>query len=632
MLKSKITKHGKKSIAVIISTYFFVIAFLIVSLAFSTSSSSLAVNGALLVRSSEDIRITNVQLNKTVLNSASQTVTPSYTVHTVEGGVRLTTGFSQIVYDVTVTNLSSQNVLVTNVNTEKWSNDNMQYTLENLVINETVIPAASEYTFQIKITFKDGIAAKIAGIAETIIENVMGISLNLNLMLDFTFYKMPQYNLLVNATPSDALIVFEQNSNIIETGNGSLSRVFDENSTVTWKVTKDGYFPQYGTEKMTDHIVRNIILTEFTGYTFTVVPNISDAVVTLSINGNVVATGQGTQSYQGTEIVTIDYTVTRYGYEDVTGSYLVEQADYTLNVTLVPTKTIEGTFCNVDPTVALESTSEVYKTGYYLVDLWGGSGADKYNVTASNTGYGGAGAHIYGIIELQQGTTIHYTIGGSGQVGQLGGIAGGNVLKSVAGANGGGSPDQDMSGSGGGYTVFMINNETITEEDISSGNVLFIAAGGGGGGGASTKNGTTTCGNGGAGGDFFSTSTAITGGLVFNGYDGTSGGVDENIGTGGSTTGGTCSAYAKAVGSFLAGGTSHDKGGAGGAGYYGGAGGDGAGNKASKASGGGGGGSSFIASSVIYKDLPEDVLAKLTTTNPSTTGGSITITYLGASY
>ena len=524
MLKSKITRHGKKSISVIISTYFFIIAFLIVSLAFSTNSSSLAVNGALLVRSSEDVRITNVQLNKTVLNSASQTVTPSYTVHTVEGGVRLTTGFSQIVYDVTVTNLSSQNVLVTNVSAEKWSNDNMQYTLENLVINETVIPAASEYTFQIKITFKDGIAAKIAGIAETIIENVMGISLNLNLMLDFTFYKMPQYNLLVNATPSDALIVFEQNSNIIETGNGSLSHVFDENSTVTWKVTKDGYFPQYGTEKMTDHIVRNITLTKFTGYTFTVVPNISDAVVTLSINGNVVATGQGTQSYQGTEIVTIDYSVTRYGYEDVTGSYLVDEADYTLNVTLVPTKTIEGTFCNVDSTVALESTSEVYKTGYYLVDLWGGSGADKYNVTASNTGYGGAG------------------------------------------------------------------------------------------------------------GDFSSASTSITGGLVFNGYDGTSGGVDENIGTGGSTTGGTCSAYDKAVGSFLAGGTSHAKGGAGGAGYYGGAGGDGAGNRASKASGGGGGGSSFIASSVIYKDLPEDVLAKLTTTNPSTTGGSITITYLGASY
>lgn len=61
-------------------------------------------------------------------------------------------------------------------------------------------------------------------------------------------------------------------------------------------------------------------------------------------------------------------------------------------------------------------------------------------------------------------------------------------------------------------------------------------------------------------------------------------------------------------------------------------GGGGDGNKSSKASGGGGGGSSFVASSVIYKYLPENVIAKLTTTNPSTTGGSITITYLGASY
>ena len=61
-------------------------------------------------------------------------------------------------------------------------------------------------------------------------------------------------------------------------------------------------------------------------------------------------------------------------------------------------------------------------------------------------------------------------------------------------------------------------------------------------------------------------------------------------------------------------------------------GGGGDGNKSSKASGGGGGGSSFVASSVIDKDWPENVSAKVTTTNPSTTGGSITITYLGNSY
>ena len=41
---------------------------------------------------------------------------------------------------------------------------------------------------EVKIKFKDGIISKILGLAETIIENVLGISLNLNMVLNFTFY------------------------------------------------------------------------------------------------------------------------------------------------------------------------------------------------------------------------------------------------------------------------------------------------------------------------------------------------------------------------------------------------------------------------------------------------------------
>ena len=40
----------------------------------------------------------------------------------------------------------------------------------------------------------------------------------------------------------------------------------------------------------------------------------------------------------------------------------------------------------------------------------------------------------------------------------------------------------------------------------------------------------------------------------------------------------------------------------------------------------------FAYQKYTLSEKEENVIAKLTTTNPSTTGGSITITYLGASY
>ena len=64
----------------------------------------------------------------------------------------------------------------------------------------------------------------------------------------------------------------------------------------------------------------------------------------------------------------------------------------------------------------------------------------------------------------------------------------------------------------------------------------------------------------------------------------------------------------------------------------GGAGGAGNGLRASKASSGGGGGSSYVSNSVTYTNLSDTVTALLTTSNPSTTGGSVTISYLGKTY
>lgn len=74
--------------------------------------------------------------------------------------------------------------------------------------------------------------------------------------------------------------------------------------------------------------------------------------------------------------------------------------------------------------------------------------------------------------------------------------------------------------------------------------------------------------------------------------------------------------------------TDTDSSGGGGAGYYGGGGG-GVSSVFATAPGGGGGGSSFIANGVTYSNLPSSVTSKLTSTNPSSTGGAIKIQWIG---
>ena len=118
-----------------------------------------------------------------------------------------------------------------------------------------------------------------------------------------------------------------------------------------------------------------------------------------------------------------------------------------------------------------------------------------------------------------------------------------------------------------------------------------------------------------------------TAGSVFSGTNGGTGRTG-GIGGAGSTTGGTNSNDSDCNGSAFQGGITSGFGGAGGGGYFGGAGGSGLGG-ISTGPGGGGGGSSFIANGVTYSGLPSSVTSKLTSSNPSSTGGAVKIQWVG---
>lgn len=614
---------------------FFIISASFLAIGYSANSSSLAIDGSLVVRSNLDVRITDIKLNSSRMQLATQTVTPGYTARSINGGVRLTSASSYVTYDVTVTNLSSQNVLVTDIVSTQWSNINMEYVLENLTLNETIIPAASDYTFQVKIKFKDGIISKITGLLETIIENVLGISLNLNMVLDFSFYKIPQYPLEITSIPDDAIITYTVNDEVVATCTGYCRKLFDINTKVTWIVQKEGLTSKTGIVIMDNNYSKTIdISQESKKYKFTLTPTPESAAVNLKC-GNTEVNGFGMQSCEVEEDTTIEYSVTKAGYYGNSGIYTVAKEDYNLEVTLEEKPWITGTYTNTNYATAATASLEVNHSGKYLIDIWGGSGANKFSVDLTSSGYGGTGGHVYGVVELFEGQTVYYTLGGNGQTSVLGGLFGGNILKSESGANGGGTANLDSLGAGGGYSAFALDTTLISESTINSGNVLFIAAGGGGGGGSdSSKKDTFACGDGGSGGNMSSTKIAVsTIGYALKGEDGkvpTNGDVTY-IGGGGSDTAGVCSARSNNNGSLLKGGGSYEKGGAGGAGYYGGAGGRGPGRDSSgKYSAGGGGGSSFISSIVTFENLDSSITSKVSTTNPSTTGGSIIITYIGS--
>ncbi|MBQ7293636.1 MAG: hypothetical protein IJW79_07845 [Clostridia bacterium] len=302
----------------------------------------------------------------------------------------------------------------------------------------------------------------------------------------------------------------------------------------------------------------------------------------------------------------------------------------------------------------------VVKDGWYLLDLWGGAGAD-----VEGAGSGGKGGHVYGKVYLTAGQTLYYTLGSNGQATQKAHTGGG-----ANGTGGGhGLVGSYTVGGGGGYSAVFLYNEgrfdalysdfDFSKDDITEADRVtkfIMIAGGGGGGGATPDSGAIAgkAAHGGDGGSIGGTSGTVSGdnviaGTYFSGSNGKSSGSSTSyVGKGASNVPGKVSdsmlgiTDAEAVapdtwfgtvdGNGGAGGSGELRGGGGGAGYAGGSGGLMTSVLIASNVGGGGGGSSFFVSTVNgknteYADIA-DAAAYLTESNPSSTGGALGITYL----
>ncbi len=318
----------------------------------------------------------------------------------------------------------------------------------------------------------------------------------------------------------------------------------------------------------------------------------------------------------------------------------------------------------------------VEKSGYYLLELWGGSGSDggdiTYPLVDSYGGTGGAGGYLYAKVYLEVGQTLAYSIGTNGD----------RTIRSDygGGENDGGEKGEEGSyevGGGGGYSALYYfepgefdpswlseDGEWNLPASVNLSRYVMIAAGGGGGG---AGNGwlyasSSRRANGGAGGNVNNgISMVLQGenyaveGYIFAGRNGSSStSVTTYVGRGGSnvpgvspsTSDGDYSATPNPndwSGSYNlfqpigAGGGGNFRGGGGGAGYCGGSGGIMQSRLTANSVGGGGGGSSFLATSIggsattFGNDIDDYTKTLLVGEDncPSDVGGAFACTYIG---
>ena len=375
----------------------------------------------------------------------------------------------------------------------------------------------------------------------------------------------------------------------------------------------------------------------------------------------------------------VDYTITRTTQYIGARTYSVRY-DISSSVTTQQSAQVRSSAHNGYFTVE--------QSGWYLLELWGGSGAEGsltsfyilgLPLPVNNPGGdGGNRGYTYAKVWLEAGQTLVYSIGTNGTQTL-------STDESAGGQNGDGGVHGETGnkyvGTGGGYSaIYIFNDGEFKEEWVSETSVdipedirlsrYVMIAGGGGGGGAGPGNilWNTDSGrpDGGSGGNVENGySSALLGseyavqGYVFSGSNGRSSGSSTNyVGKGGtSRPGAAVKSLFNATqnssqsgndwtglyreGDPGAGGSGNLCGGGGGAGYAGGSGGTMEGEGLPTGIGGGGGGSSFIAATVNGKEVQfenfdenDRALEYISGVNGQSlgknVGGCLEITYLGS--
>lgn len=300
---------------------FLTISILSLTIGFSAYSTSLAINGKALVRPIKESRITDMKISKVTNNAVISSF--DYTAYSIVSDITLDNYNSTVTYNITLTNLSSDNLVITKVNNQVYSNSNIEYTFDGIEINKTKIKPASQYTF--KVTFK----YKTKNISDK----------NLKCILVFNYKKVPEYTLKIKSIDGSNIKVVA-NSDEYNSLN-EFEKVFDENTKVKVLIQKDGFYDKEHEFVMNKDINENLELMEKKKYTLKIEPNPSDAIVTIYKNNSVLKTGIGILEVTVLDEDELKYTVSKYGYNEINNTVKIgKDENIQINLTEIEEKTI----------------------------------------------------------------------------------------------------------------------------------------------------------------------------------------------------------------------------------------------------------------------------------------------------
>lgn len=302
---------------------FLTISILSLTIGFSAYSTSLAINGKALVRPIKESRITDMKISKVTNNAVVSSF--DYTAYSIVSDITLDNYNSIVTYNITLTNLSSDNLVITKVNNQVYSNSNIEYTFDDIEINKTKIKPASQYTF--KVTFK----YKTKNISDK----------NLKCILVFNYKKVPEYTLKIKSIDGSNIKVVTSSDEY--NSLNEFEKVFDENTKVKVLIQKDGFYDKKYEFVMNKDISETIELMEKKKYTLKIEPNPSDAIVTIYKNNAVLKTGIGTQEVTVLDEDELKYTVSKYGYNEINDTIKIgKDENIQINLTEIEEKTIDS--------------------------------------------------------------------------------------------------------------------------------------------------------------------------------------------------------------------------------------------------------------------------------------------------
>ncbi len=148
-------KRNKNLLRNFIISFFVLFSIFFMSVGYAALNTTLTISGEAVVLKTDSLKITKIEDNE-LLNGGFSLYNPSFTEDTTEMHVSLPNQNSTVSYNVTLSNTTNMDYVLSNIFEEVNSNSDIKYVIEGIAING-IIKAGEEIVFQIKFYYEGAI-------------------------------------------------------------------------------------------------------------------------------------------------------------------------------------------------------------------------------------------------------------------------------------------------------------------------------------------------------------------------------------------------------------------------------------------------------------------------------------------